>query len=421
MFGLRAFKCTKHVIGDRASFSAVRWQSSKSTPGNIDFYTIRDPKLRDIIESSSFGSEKTRPLDSNSQSTTQSKKPAPLKSSPLISNTKYDNTSTSSTQAENRATSYETFTTKIKQDIMEKVDKLPSQKEELTMNITKSFKKYMDRLHPTVLQATKTLNDVTGYSAIEQLRLTIDHLENDLKAAKEKVKEAKSNYMAAIQERSLSQKEVNELLTRKHTWSSEDLERFTQLYRNDHVNEQNEASAHEELNKAEQMVDSVQLKLTQSILTRYHEEQIWSDKIRQASTWGTWILMGFNVLLFFTATLVVEPWKRRKMVDSFDIKVKSAILEFSQEQRGKMDTILTNQAQNSKVFEDTSKSGEPYSIRLPFHTWATFKQACISNYKALTSPLTTTLIFDKTDFGLFVSLVSIFSCTIASLLTIYFH
>ena len=38
-------------------------------------------------------------------------------------------------------------------------------------------------------------------------------------------------------------KEVNELLTRKHNWSLNDLERFTELYRNDHENEIHEQEA----------------------------------------------------------------------------------------------------------------------------------------------------------------------------------
>ena len=37
--------------------------------------------------------------------------------------------------------------------------------------------------------------------------------------------------------------------------------------------------------------------------------------------------MGINVLLFFVATLIVEPWKRKRLVASFEDKVKVAISE----------------------------------------------------------------------------------------------
>lgn len=65
--------------------------------------------------------------------------------------------------------------------------------------------------------------------------------------------------------------------------------------------------------------------MTGLISARYHEEQIWSDKIRRASTWGTWVLMGFNMFLFLVVQLGLEPWKRKRLVGSFEDKVKSAL------------------------------------------------------------------------------------------------
>jgi sensitive to high expression protein 9 len=122
---------------------------------------------------------------------------------------------------------------------------------------------------------------------------------------------------------------VNELLQRKHAWSPIDLERFTELYRSDHANEQNESAAQERLALAERTADEAQAELARSILARYHEEQIWSDKIRRASTWGTWGLMGFNVLLFIIVQLGLEPWKRKRLVGGFEEKVREVIQEES--------------------------------------------------------------------------------------------
>jgi len=64
--------------------------------------------------------------------------------------------------------------------------------------------------------------------------------------------------------------------------------------------------------KAEARYEEASNKLAKSILARYHEEQIWSDKIRQMSTWGTWGLMGLNVLLFIVFQIMIEPWRRRR-------------------------------------------------------------------------------------------------------------
>lgn len=148
-----------------------------------------------------------------------------------------------------------------------------------------------------------------------------------MRASRNEVKAAKEAYQAAINRRSASQREVNELLQRKHAWSPSDLERFTSLYRSDHANEQEEAAAQERLSKAEQAAEEAQTRLARSILTRYHEEQIWSDKIRRASTWGTWGLMGFNVFLFIVVQLGLEPWKRRRLVGGFEEKVREVIQE----------------------------------------------------------------------------------------------
>ena len=118
---------------------------------------------------------------------------------------------------------------------------------------------------------------------------------------------------------------MNELLQRKHAWTPNDLERFTELYRSDHANEQAEAAAQENLLTIERRAEEAAAKLSASILARYHEEQIWSDKIRRMSTWGTWGLMGVNVLLFLVFQIGVEPWRRKRLVKGFEDKVMEAL------------------------------------------------------------------------------------------------
>ena len=118
---------------------------------------------------------------------------------------------------------------------------------------------------------------------------------------------------------------MNELLQRKHAWSPNDLERFTELYRSDHANEQAETAAQENLLTVERRAEEAAAQLSASILARYHEEQIWSDKIRRMSTWGTWGLMGVNVLLFLVFQIGVEPWRRKRLVKGFEDKVMEAL------------------------------------------------------------------------------------------------
>jgi sensitive to high expression protein 9 len=149
--------------------------------------------------------------------------------------------------------------------------------------------------------------------------------EADLKSARSALRQTKESYAQAISQRSSSQREVNELLQRKHAWTPTDLERFTSLYRSDHANEQAETAAQEALTAVERAAEEAASKLSKTILARYHEEQIWSDKIRRMSTWGTWGLMGVNVLLFLVFQVLVEPWRRKRLVKGFEEKVVSAL------------------------------------------------------------------------------------------------
>jgi len=101
------------------------------------------------------------------------------------------------------------------------------------------------------------------------------------------------------------------------------------LVREDHSHEQAEARAKEAAKAADGDVERELNELLRSILARYHEEQIWSDKIRGASTYGSMAALALNLLVFIMATLVVEPWKRRKLAYTFERKVE----ELSEETR----------------------------------------------------------------------------------------
>ncbi len=146
-----------------------------------------------------------------------------------------------------------------------------------------------------------------------------------VQATRKALQKAREDYTVAIGQRSSSQREVNELLQRKHAWTPNDLERFTELYRSDHANEQAESAAQENLLTVERRNEEAAATLSASILARYHEEQIWSDKIRRMSTWGTWGLMGVNVLLFLVFQIGVEPWRRKRLVKGFEDKVMEAL------------------------------------------------------------------------------------------------
>lgn len=172
----------------------------------------------------------------------------------------------------------------------------------------------MDNLQSRALTATQTINDLTGYSAIEAIKARNSQLEAELSVAQRRLREARHAYKSLTSHRAATQREVTTLLARKDTWSPADLERFTALYRLDHELESQVAGAAAELTEAEAAEARTSADLNAGILKRYHEEQIWSDRIRRQSTWGTWGLMGVNVVLFLVLQFVAEPWRRRRLV-----------------------------------------------------------------------------------------------------------
>lgn len=206
-------------------------------------------------------------------------------------------------------------------------DSLPSQKPSTTSPLRHRFSAFMDNFQTHIFTASRRLNDLTGYSGIEALKNTITSQETLVSISRRAVKDARAKYADTIATRSTTQREVNDLLHRKHNWTPADLERFTSLYRSDHANEQAEAKAQTEVSEAEAAYEEASTTLARTILARYHEEQIWSDKIRQMSTWGTWGLMGLNVLLFVVFQIAIEPWRRKRLVKGFEEKVEVALRE----------------------------------------------------------------------------------------------
>ena len=185
------------------------------------------------------------------------------------------------------------------------------------------------------------LNRVTGYEEIDALKkqvveqgivlqlsrllteTNIFHVqEARIKDTRRAAREAKTAYDDAVLQRSISQRQVNDLLQRKSSWTDSDVSHFTSLVRSDHSFEQEEARTKARVAETEDAVDREFSQLMRVILARYHEEQVWSDKIRSASTYGSLAVLGVNLVVFIMAIIVVEPWKRKRLAQTFEKKVE---------------------------------------------------------------------------------------------------
>lgn len=143
--------------------------------------------------------------------------------------------------------------------------------------------------------------------------------------ARTAAREAKTAYEQAVAHRSNAQREVNSLLERKHSWTDADVSAFTTLVRTDHASTSAVTATSALLQEKERAVDKAFTDLTSAILQRYHEEQVWSDKIRSVSTWANIVGLVFNFLIFVVAIAIVEPWKRRRLVERVEERITGLV------------------------------------------------------------------------------------------------
>lgn len=86
------------------------------------------------------------------------------------------------------------------------------------------------------------------------------------------------------------------------------------LIRSEHINDKAVREAKEAVEAAETALEEARSYLEKRERAQYHEEQIWSDTIRRNSTWVTFVLMGVNIFLLLLSLLILEPWRRKRMV-----------------------------------------------------------------------------------------------------------
>jgi sensitive to high expression protein 9 len=90
------------------------------------------------------------------------------------------------------------------------------------------------------------------------------------------------------------------------------------LIRSEHAHDQAIEASKDAVKSAEVSLEESRARLEKRERSQYHEEQIWSDTIRRNSTWVTFGLMGFNIVLLFVSIIGVEPWRRKRLVKEIE-------------------------------------------------------------------------------------------------------
>ncbi|ORZ15135.1 Mdm33 family-domain-containing protein [Absidia repens] len=194
-------------------------------------------------------------------------------------------------------------------------------------------------------RASMALNELTGYNQIELVKKKVTDQATTFELTRDQVQIAKKRYELAIATRSNTQRGINELLQRKHLWTGEDVTQFTELYRLEHEHAKEEDMAKEHYQQKEKQMDREYMALARSIMERYHDEQLWSDKIRSVSTYGTWALMVLNLMLFVAVQTVFEPRKRKRLTDRFE----ELLVDKVAEQEEKFNDVADTMAHTDQV------------------------------------------------------------------------
>ncbi|KAI0720539.1 Mdm33 family-domain-containing protein [Cerioporus squamosus] len=281
--------------------------------------------------------ENTQPGDTHAQE----KSETPQSHSPSSTSFPESRSSSSSSSAASEA-QLDDIRARVKEWSTETLKGMRQRGDEWTVQVARTF-----------AQLGKELNRATGYEEIDVLKRKVGEQEARIYNAREAARQAKEAYDSAVLQRAKSQREVNDLLQRKSHWTDEDVSRFTTLVREDHAREQDESRAKAAATAAEDAVEREFSELMRVILNRYHEEQVWSDKIRSASTYGQLAVLALNLAVFVLAIVLVEPWKRRRLAQTFERKVEemSARTEATfTEKNEKLRERLDEQAQMLSTF-----------------------------------------------------------------------
>ena len=158
------------------------------------------------------------------------------------------------------------------------------------------------------------LNRITGYDVCMKLKEEVEKADLEYVGIKQLTRTIQQQYQTAVEARLSSQKSINSLLQRKSHWTEEEINQFTDLYKLELKQEAEEKLLKSQASSSTRDLDNAHDRLTTAMRERYQVEQLWSDKIRATSTYGTLILMTVNLVLFLLIQLYLEPKKRQLLI-----------------------------------------------------------------------------------------------------------
>mmetsp|Transcript_12723 Transcript_12723/g.35164 ORF Transcript_12723/g.35164 Transcript_12723/m.35164 type:complete len:290 (-) Transcript_12723:26-895(-) len=154
------------------------------------------------------------------------------------------------------------------------------------------------QLPPALSKLWEQTSDAIGIRHLEMLKRNVEEKEENQRLAVERRREALATHDRLVSEQAVAQRELASLLQRREHWQLDEISRFTALTRREHEMKLWLESSLAGRREAEAAADTSQHLFMRSMQERYHAELLWQDKYRALNLYGTWALIGVNMLIF---------------------------------------------------------------------------------------------------------------------------
>jgi sensitive to high expression protein 9 len=200
------------------------------------------------------------------------------------------------------------------------------QMNQFAAKMLQSTKLAQETIKTSFWNAGTTINKVIGYDLVEKLKVSVFIKEQQVVAKKNEFITSKSDYELIIEQTRQCQKDIDHLRDRKMK-SIDEITKITKLYEKQLALEEEEVKAKNRYKQATDQFEKAQMEYLSTMRERYVEEQMFSDKIRQTSTWWTWALMSTHLVLFLIVQLFTEPRKERRLKSELGALILDSNLE----------------------------------------------------------------------------------------------
>ncbi|KAL3777441.1 hypothetical protein ACHAW5_004954 [Stephanodiscus triporus] len=183
----------------------------------------------------------------------------------------------------------------------------------------------------------------SGTREIQHLKHNVNLSSSEFDAKQHQVSQARVAVDRALRAFERSQLQHTRLLQSRDRWTSAEASEFARILEEEVRVRSELESAKKDLSKLENEQLEAMHKYMSDLRRRYHEEQLWQDKWRVYSTFGTWGLIVLNTVVFLISQYTVrlrEGHRMREIQDS----IRQSLLKYEGTLRA-----IEEREQNSRV------------------------------------------------------------------------